>query len=158
MVAPSSLTNSTLRRCWTRFGCMAAEHKYQHIRVGSNSRLDTMQAAILIEKLNIFDEELGMRQIAAERYNSLLGDYIEIPHIEADVKSAWAQYTIKTPLRDEVSTALGRAGYPSVVYYPLPLHMQPAYCGFPVVSGGLPNSELLVKTVLSLPMHPYLKA
>ena len=133
--------------------------KYQNVRIGLNSRLDTLQAAILIEKLKIYDDEIIARQKVAARYDDMLSDRFETPHVPSGLQSVWAQYTLKlggTAERKEVQEAARQAGVPTVVYYPLPLHHQPAYRDFPSDPDGLKISESLCENVLSLPMHPYL--
>ena len=136
--------------------------KYDNVRIGVNGRLDTLQAAILIEKLAIFPDEIEKRQAAAQRYNSLLGDAegLTVPHTPKGSHSVWAQYTLRfdAKARDQIAKTLGGAGVPTAVYYPKPLHHQTAYRDFPRVAGGLPRSERLSAEVLSLPMHPYLTA
>ena len=133
-------------------------NKYDNVRVGMNSRLDTLQAAILIAKLSIFEEELAARQGIADRYNLALTDVAMVPHVHHGGRSVWAQYTIKVPDRETVIAACSRAGVPTQVYYGVPLHLQKGYCEFPRAPGGCPNSERLSKLVISLPMHPYLGA
>jgi dTDP-4-amino-4,6-dideoxygalactose transaminase len=130
--------------------------KYDNVRIGINGRLDTIQAAILLEKLKIFDEEIGRREAVAARYSSELEGIVEVPRIRSRVSSVWAQYTIKVRNRDSVATLLRRNGVPSAVYYPKAVHQQTAYSRFPAGSAGLRNSEALTGIVLSLPMHPYL--
>lgn len=130
--------------------------KYDNVRLGMNSRLDTIQAAILLEKLKLFPNELKLRQAIAERYNNRLDSYVNIPSVDDDSSSAWAQYTITVSKRDRVIEALRSRSIPSVVYYPRALHQQEAYNKFPSVSSGLRNSEKAAASVLSLPMHPYL--
>jgi dTDP-4-amino-4,6-dideoxygalactose transaminase len=140
--------------------------KYDNVAVGMNSRLDTLQAAILIEKLAIFGDELTARQQAAERYTALLAPLAEatngliLPHIPAGMGSAWAQYTLRLPglNRDAVANACKAVGVPTAVYYPIPLHRQSGYQTCPVVPGGCPVADQLAAEVLSLPMHPYLSA
>ena len=134
-------------------------HKYDNVRVGINSRLDTIQAAILIEKLAIFADELLERQKVAERYSNALTDRYEIPSVPDGLQSTWAQYTIKAPTEAARSALQDRAkaeGIPTVIYYPIPLHMQTAFRMFPRDPHGLSVSEDLAKRVVSLPMHPYL--
>ena len=132
------------------------EHKYDTVHVGLNSRLDTLQAAILLEKLAIFPEEVGRRNGIAARYNNALDDLVETPFIGEHASSVWAQYTIKLKGRDDVADALKQRGIPTAIYYPRPLHQQKAYCNGLLPPGGLPLSEALASEVLSLPMHPYL--
>lgn len=133
-------------------------HKYDNVRVGINGRLDTLQAAILIEKLAIFEDEAAARQAAAERYAARLSGLLEVPRLIEGATSAWAQYTVKVERRDEVADRLKNAGIPTAVYYPLPLHRQPAYRSCPTASPRLSVSDHLAGQVLSLPMHPYLDA
>tara|TARA_B100000965_G_scaffold405705_1_gene440829 strand:+ start:5150 stop:6283 length:1134 start_codon:yes stop_codon:yes gene_type:complete len=132
------------------------EHKYDHVDIGVNSRLDTIQAAILRVKIKIFEKELEARQKIAELYNSALSDYVETPTILKGMKSAWAQYTLKIKNRDHVRKKLNELNIPTMIYYPIHISEQQAYKGFPRVSSGLPNSKSLTNSSLSLPMHPYL--
>ena len=132
------------------------QHRYDNVRVGMNSRLDSLQAAVLLAKLSIFTEEIALRQQVALRYNAALRDVVEVPQIDNATSSVWAQYTIKLDGRETVAAALKQAGVPTAIYYPRSLHEQPAYVGYPVVEGGLPVAERLAKRVLSLPFHPYL--
>ncbi len=133
------------------------EDKYDNVRIGMNGRLDTLQAAILIEKLKILSDEIERRNIVAERYNAGLRDVVETPRVLDGATSAWAQYTIKVPRRrDELVAALKRRGIPTAIHYPKAVHMQTAYRDFPLAANGLPVSERLVEEVVSLPMHPYL--
>lgn len=136
-------------------------HKYRNERIGVNSRLDTLQAAILIEKLAIYPDEIEMRQRVAARYSNALGNRFEVPFLPDGLKSVWAQYTLKTKdaaERDALQERTKKAGVPTVVYYPIPLHRQDAYKEFPQDPAGLAVSEDLVNRVVSLPMHPYLGA
>lgn len=130
--------------------------KYDNVRIGMNGRLDTMQAAILLEKLAIFEEEIAARQIVADGYARRLAAAVDVPGVMADTVSAWAQYTIKLGDRDGVAARLKAAGIPTAIYYPRPLHRQTAYRDYPAAPSGLPVSEALAERVLSLPMHPYL--
>ena len=133
--------------------------KYDIERIGVNGRLDTIQAAVLIEKLSVFEDELLRRQAIAERYTRELADVCTVPNIAEGAKSAWAQYTIRVPrnIRSRLTVELKAAGVPTAIYYPRPLHHQKAYRDFPVATGGLPVSEQLAEEVVSLPMHPYLE-
>ncbi len=131
-------------------------NKYENVRIGMNSRLDTLQAAVLREKLKILPEELEARQAAAERYSDLLGDIVETPQLPNSVQSAWAQYTIMTDRREAIQAELASQGIPTMVYYPTPMHRQPAYAHGLIPEAGLPATERAVRRVLSLPMHPYL--
>jgi dTDP-4-amino-4,6-dideoxygalactose transaminase len=132
--------------------------KYQNIRIGMNGRLDTLQAAILLEKLSIFAEEINLRQEVAKRYSEGLVDLVKVPFVRKDCISAWAQYTLQVEphLRDSIMEGLKAKGIPTVIYYPLPLHRQKAYMAYPCATEYLPVCETLANTVLSLPMHPYL--
>jgi len=133
------------------------EAKYDVVRVGVNSRLDTLQAAILLPKLAVFAEEIEQRHRVAQSYGERLNGRIETPTMPTgDDRFAWAQYTIKIDRRDEVQSALKAAGVPSNIYYPRPMHLQPAYERYGSGAGSLPASERLSAVVLSLPMHPYL--
>lgn len=132
-------------------------HKYENVRVGVNSRLDTIQAAVLIEKLKIFPSELLSRQKVAELYNEKLNSsQIKTPQIPDNHSSSWAQYTIKIDDRDFIQKELAKRNIPSIVYYPIPLSKQSGYTNSITVSKGVEISEKLSEKVLSLPMHPYL--
>jgi dTDP-4-amino-4,6-dideoxygalactose transaminase len=130
--------------------------KYDNDRVGLNARLDTIQAAVLLEKLKIFPDELAARRALARRYDEGLSDLVATPGLPAGVESAWAQYTIRHPRRDRLAAALQQRGVPTRVYYPTPLHRLPAYRGALAPEGGLPVTDRLADEVLSLPMTPYL--
>ena len=133
--------------------------KYDNVRIGLNSRLDTLQAAILLEKLAVYEDEIARRQVVAQRYAEALGDAIAVPQVPEGCTSVWAQYTLKaqdTAQRDRIMASLRDDGIPSVVYYPRPLHTQTAYAGFLRDPQGLGTAERLAGQVLSLPMHPYL--
>lgn len=130
--------------------------KYDNVRIGLNSRLDTLQAAILIEKLKLFPGELSKRSSVAQNYSNLLSDAFAVPILSHGNTSAWAQYTLKLDNREVVQNKLKAAGIPSVVYYPIPLSKQLGYQHYPQVSRGVGVSEGLSEKVLSLPMHPYL--
>jgi UDP-2-acetamido-2-deoxy-ribo-hexuluronate aminotransferase len=143
------------------------DRRYHHIRVGVNSRLDTIQAAVLLPKLAVFDEELSLRQRVADTYNALLrgsepllandstlnaGQAVVTPHLESHNTSAWAQYTVQVPNRHAVQEQLRQAGIPTAVYYPMPLNKQPAVAD---ASVQLPVGDAVAQRVMSLPMHPY---
>ncbi|MFL1464669.1 DegT/DnrJ/EryC1/StrS family aminotransferase [Marinobacter sp. HN1S83] len=131
------------------------DRRYHHIRVGVNSRLDTLQAAILLPKLEILAEEIELRNQVAERYTLLLNDagILTTPFIEEHNVSAWAQYTIRVDNREAAQAVLQEAGIPSAVHYPIPLNKQPAVAD---ESTALPVGDKMAEKVLSLPMHPYL--
>ncbi|MDP9019475.1 MAG: DegT/DnrJ/EryC1/StrS family aminotransferase [Actinomycetota bacterium] len=130
--------------------------RFDHVRVGVNARLDTLQAAILLAKLEVFDDERTRRRGVAERYGERLAGVVTVPSVLAGATSAWACYTVVAPGRDRLAEALGGAGIASAVYYRKPLHHQPAFRPFPTAPGGLPVSERLAEEVLSVPVHPYL--
>lgn len=130
------------------------ERRYHHVRVGMNSRLDTIQAAILLPKLAILDDEIAARQKVAEAYDAALTPLgVTTPSVAKDRTSAWAQYTIRVAERERVQAALKEAGVPTAVHYPLPLNRQPAVADTTV---NLPHGERAAAEVMSLPMHPYL--
>jgi dTDP-4-amino-4,6-dideoxygalactose transaminase len=133
--------------------------KYDNVRLGLTGRLDTMQAAILLEKLKIFEDEIAARNKVAERYAQGLGNVVTVPHLAGGCTSVWAQYTIRLPKgcdRDGFAAALKSQGIPTAIYYAKSVHQQTAYRQFPVADGGLPVSESLSGDVISLPMHAYL--
>ena len=133
--------------------------KYDNVRLGLTGRLDTMQAAILIEKLKIFEDEIAARNKVADRYARALGNVVTVPRLAAGCTSVWAQYTIRLPKgtdRDAFAAALKAQGVPTAIYYPKSMHQQTAYRDFPVADGGLPVSEKLSADVIALPMHAYL--
>jgi dTDP-4-amino-4,6-dideoxygalactose transaminase len=133
--------------------------KYDNVRLGLTGRLDTMQAAILLEKLKIFDDEIAARNEVAERYARGLGNVVTVPHLAPGCSSVWAQYTIRLPKgvnRDGFAAALKAQGIPTAIYYVKSMHQQTAYRDYPVAEGGLPVSEQLSDDVISLPMHAYL--
>jgi UDP-2-acetamido-2-deoxy-ribo-hexuluronate aminotransferase len=130
--------------------------RYDVARVGLNARMDTIQAAVLLAKLPTFPDELAARETLSRRYDTRLANAVAIPARPAGAMSAWAQYTIRSSKRDAVRAALAEAGIPSVVYYPRPMHLQPAYRAHGGGEGTLPVSEALCREVLSLPMHPFL--
>ena len=134
--------------------------KYQNVRIGMTGRLDTIQAAILLQKLSIFDDEIAARQKVAERYNEALKDVCIVPAVDPRATSTWAQYTIRLPdgVRDGLGAALQKDGVPTAVYYRLSMHQQPAYKHYPSAGNGLPVCEKLSGEVISLPMHAYIDA
>ena len=132
--------------------------KYDNVRIGLTARLDTMQAAVLIEKLKIFPDEIATRDRIARRYSQALNDVAIVPAVADGYTSVWAQYTIRLAAgrRDGLAKALQAEGIPTAIYYAKPLHRQTAYRDFPVAQGGLAVSERLADEVISLPMHAYL--
>jgi len=133
--------------------------KYDNIRIGLNSRLDTLQAAILLAKLDVFEDEIKLRNKVAEHYSQILSSLFELPVVCPDRTSVWAQYTIKTSgqaARNKIVEQLKQQGIPTAVYYPTPIHLSTAYKNLEYKRGYLPVCEKLSEQVLSLPMHPYL--
>ena len=131
-------------------------HRYEHARIGLNSRLDTIQAAVLLEKMKIFTDEIAARDRVAKRYNELLGksNRVAVPRVIEGAQSVWAQYTIQAEDRAKLQADLKDDGIPTAVHYPIPLGRQRAYAHFPSVP--TPVSDRLSASVVSLPMHPYL--
>ncbi|MEO1493453.1 MAG: DegT/DnrJ/EryC1/StrS aminotransferase family protein [Pseudomonadota bacterium] len=138
------------------------DHKYENVRIGTNSRLDTLQAAILLEKLAVFADEIDARQAIAARYAEGLRDVVTVPQHSNAASPTWAQYTVVPPegtARQRIMAHLKDAGVPTAVYYPKPLHQQGAFCGIGLTDPvGLPVSDDMAERVFSLPMHPYLGA
>ncbi len=137
-------------------------HKYDNVRIGINGRLDTLQAAILLPKFEIFPEEMELRNKVAETYARLLNDKTALvaPHVPAGLKSAWAQYSILAGnelQRNELQGRLKESAIPTAIYYPKPLHLQTAFAGFGYKPGDFPISEDCARRIFSLPMHPYLQ-
>src|SRR3954469_7043614 len=132
--------------------------KYDNVRIGMTSRLDTIQAAVLIEKLKIFADEIEARNRVAQRYAAGLADIAIVPTVPEGYTSIWAQYTIrlKPGVRDGLAAALKAQGIPTAIYYPKPLHRLEAYRSFPIVDNGIPVTDQLAEEVISLPMHAYL--
>ena len=134
--------------------------KYENVNIGMTARLDTMQAAILLAKLEIFDDELAKRQQVAERYQKLLYDVAQAPRLAPSATSSWAQYVIRLPHeadREAIQAAMREQGVPTAIYYPRPMHTQPIYKRYPVTLSGLSLTEKIAHDVLALPMHPYLE-
>ena len=141
-----------------RFHGKGAE-KYDNVRIGMNSRLDTLQAAVLLEKLSIYPDEIEARERIARRYGELIPQRFKAPFVPEGSRSVWAQYTVaaaSAAARAAAMERLGAEGIPSAIYYPRPLHRQTAYRDFPADPAGLPVSERVAERVFSLPMHPYL--
>ncbi|MEQ1887637.1 MAG: DegT/DnrJ/EryC1/StrS family aminotransferase [Alphaproteobacteria bacterium] len=134
----------------------AGKAKYDIVRVGMNARLDTLQAAVLLVKLTVLEEERGSREKLSRYYDARLSNRVSVPARPAGSLSAWAQYTIQIDHRDRVQAVLAQSGIPTQIYYPRPMHLQPAYAGYGRGAGSLPVSEKLSHRVLSLPMHPYM--
>jgi dTDP-4-amino-4,6-dideoxygalactose transaminase len=132
--------------------------KYHNDRIGINGRLDTLQAAILLAKLEIFDEEMRLRQEVAGRYATLLKDTVTSQHIPGGSISAWAQYSVLSDNRDATLGRLSEAKIPTAIYYPIPLHLQKAFADLEYEPGSMPVAESVAGRIFSLPMHPYLGA
>jgi dTDP-4-amino-4,6-dideoxygalactose transaminase len=132
--------------------------RYDNVRIGLTARLDTIQAAVLIEKLKIFPEEIAERSRIARRYSQHLADVVRVPTVPPHMTSVWAQYTIRVNAgsRDAFAAALKAQGIPTAIYYPKPLHRLEAYRHFPADPCGLPVCDLMAEEVVSLPMHAYL--
>lgn len=132
------------------------EASYEHARIGMNSRLDTIQAAILLAKMDVFEDEIRIRNQAADRYAEGFGDLVSPHRVIVNGVSVWAQYTIEVVDRDGFRHALAQEGIPSAVYYPKPLHLQAPYADFPCAPGGMSVTETAADRVVSLPMDGYL--
>ncbi|MSO72170.1 MAG: DegT/DnrJ/EryC1/StrS family aminotransferase [Rhodospirillaceae bacterium] len=128
----------------------------ENLRVGLTGRFDSIQAAVLLEKLAIFDAECAERSAVAARYTAGLKGSVVTPFVRPDCTTVWAQYTVTSARRDRIAATLQAQGIPTAIYYLKPIHTQAPYRGFPVVTGGLPVTERLAREVISLPMHPYL--
>jgi UDP-2-acetamido-2-deoxy-ribo-hexuluronate aminotransferase len=137
------------------------QRRYEHARIGINGRLDTLQAAILLAKLEVFDAELAARDRAAQAYTHALAEValsglVRTPLVRSWNTSAWAQYTLEVEDRESVVAALATEGVPTAVHYPVPMHRQPVFAGLGIGEGSLPVAEHAAARVMSLPMHPYL--
>ncbi len=132
------------------------EHKYDNVRIGMNGRLDTLQAAILLEKLAIFGKEIELRNEVAQRYSEGLRDRKRIPIVKLNRTSVWAQYSVLSENRDGILERLSSNGIPAAIYYPKPLHLQEAFRFLEYNRGDFPISEEVSDQIFSLPMHPYL--
>ena len=130
--------------------------KYDNVRHGLNARLDTLQAAVLLAKLPIFDDEIAARNRIAHAYTDGLHNVVTTPSVPDNAVSAWAQYSILVDDRDQVAAMLKEAGVPTAIYYPKPLHLQTAYASHGHSLGDFPVSESASDRILSLPVHPYL--
>jgi dTDP-4-amino-4,6-dideoxygalactose transaminase len=134
------------------------EDKYENVRVGINGRMDTLQAAILLAKLEVFENEILNRQEVARRYAEELKGIVQTPFVSQDYRSAWAQYSVLSDNREQLLGKLKKAGIPTAIYYPKPLHLQTAFANLGYKEGDMPVSEKISKEILSLPMHGYLKS
>ncbi len=135
--------------------------RYDNVRIGMNGRMDTIQCAVILEKLKVFEDEIAVRNRIAARYAEALADVVAVPTVAPDCVSTWAQYTVTLASgtdRAAFQARLGEAGIPTAVYYGKPLHRQTAYARYPAAGNGCPVAEDLCARVVSLPMHPYLDA
>ena len=132
--------------------------RYDNVRLGINGRLDTLQAAVLLAKLEIFDREVEARQEVARRYSEGLRDLVSVPAVAPGCSSVWAQYSVESEARAAILSRLGEAGVPTAIYYPRPLHLQGAFRSLNYGPGDFPVSETAAARIFSLPMHPYLAA
>jgi UDP-2-acetamido-2-deoxy-ribo-hexuluronate aminotransferase len=130
--------------------------KYDNVRIGLNGRMDTIQAAILLEKLKFYDDEIASRNEVALTYNKGLSNKVVIPFIPEHQESVWAQYSIQVENRDKLKSDLAQQGIPTAVFYPIPIHLSSAYAHLGHSEGDFPISESVSKKIISLPMHPYL--
>jgi len=132
------------------------KHRYEHVRIGLNGRLDTLQAAVLLAKLEIFAQEVAARQRVAQRYSAALHPLVEAPFVDPACTSVWAQYSVLSAHRETLLQKLQAAQIPAAIYYPLPLHLQRAFAHLGYQPGDFPVSEGASRRIFSLPMHPYL--
>jgi len=130
--------------------------KYENVRIGLTGRLDTMQAAVLLAKLEIFDQEVMARQRVARQYGEALNAVVGVPYVAPDCTSVWAQYSVLSEHRELLLQKLQEAQIPTAIYYPLPLHLQRAFAHLGYKPGDFPVSESVARRIFSLPMHPYL--
>jgi len=130
--------------------------KYDNVRIGLNARMDTIQAAVLLEKLKTYDSEIKQRNDIANLYNNYLADYVTTPQVPTSVGSVWAQYSIQVPNRDKLKSDLAEKGIPTAVFYPIPIHLSTAYAYLGYAKGDFPICEGISEKIISLPMHPYL--
>ena len=132
------------------------DRRYHHTLLGVNGRMDTLQAAVLLAKLDVFADEVGARNRIGARYSDLLHNTVVTPYIEPHNTSVYAQYTVQVENREAVREKLRKEGIPTAIHYPVPLHLQPVFSGLNLPEGSLPVAESVAKQVISLPMHPYL--
>ena len=132
------------------------KQRYEHVRIGLNGRLDTLQAAVLLAKLDIFDQEVTARQRVARNYSEALKSLVVAPSVAPDCTSVWAQYSVLSEHREPLLQKLKEAQIPTAIYYPLPLHLQKAFAHLGYQPGDFPVSEGASRRIFSLPMHPYL--
>lgn len=131
-------------------------NRYNNVRVGLNARLDTLQAAVVLTKMTVFEEELNVRQRVAAHYSERLRDVVQVPYVPENIVSSWAQYSILSNHRDVIRSVLSSAGIPTAIYYPIPLHLQTVFSYLDYQAGDFPICEEISSKIISLPMHPYL--
>ncbi|MBN2354052.1 MAG: DegT/DnrJ/EryC1/StrS family aminotransferase [Spirochaetales bacterium] len=148
--------NDEYARLMRLLGHHGAVEKYVHQIVGLNSRLDAIQAAVVSVKLRHFDEELRARNFSASAYTAGLGELVSVPKVSRGNTSTWAQYTVRSARRDRIRASLAAINIPTMIHYPVPLHLQPAFASLPSASDNFPVTERLCREVFSLPMHPFL--
>lgn len=146
-------SDDALAKRMRQIGTHGQDRRYHHVTVGLNGRLDTIQAAVVLAKLDAFDAELAARRRAADRYTRRLEGVVATPRLEAGSESAWAQYTIEADDRDGLQARLKAEGVPTTVHYPVPLNLQPVFEGLGLPAGSFPRAEAAARRVLSLPMH-----
>ncbi len=148
--------DDTLAKVMREIRVHGQDRRYHHPRIGINGRLDTLQAAVLLAKLEVFDSEVEARSRIGARYSELLKDSVGTPSLAPENTSVYAQYTVQVDNRDHVQKKLQEQGIPTAVHYPVPLHLQPVFSGMGVGEGSFPVAEASARRVMSLPMHPYL--
>jgi UDP-2-acetamido-2-deoxy-ribo-hexuluronate aminotransferase len=131
-------------------------NKYENVRIGINGCLDTLQAAVVLAKMQIFEQEMEARQVVSERYSMALSGRYVVPTIPENNRSAWAQYSLITDNREEKINRLKTQGIPTAIYYPKPLHLQKAFASLGYEKGHCPIAEEIATKIFSIPMHPYL--
>lgn len=137
-------------------GQATSGNKYDNVRIGLNARMDTIQAAVLLEKLKIYDDELKARNAIAKKYNNALNEFVTVPQVPKGQQSVWAQYSIQVDDREKLRSDLTNQGLPTAVFYPIPIHLSTAYQHLDHKAGDFPVSEAVSEKIVSLPMHPYL--
>lgn len=148
--------NDELAKKMSQIRVHGQDRRYHHPIIGINGRMDTLQAAIVLAKLETFYQEVGVRERIGIKYSELLGDSVTTPYIEPYNSSVYAQYTVQVDNREQIQEKLKVQGIPTAVHYPIPLNLQPAFAGLNQPEGSFPVAEAAAKRVMSLPMHPYL--
>jgi UDP-2-acetamido-2-deoxy-ribo-hexuluronate aminotransferase len=148
--------NDELARKMKELRVHGQESRYNHTQVGINGRMDTLQAAILLAKMEIFEEEVRLREKIGTRYTQLIGNKLKVQKVPTGYTNVYAQYTVEVDNRKDVQAKLQEMGIPTAVHYPIPMHLQPVYQNIGYKKGDFPHSENAANRVMSLPMHPYL--